>query len=682
MAKAHNQPQEPVAIVGFACRLPGGNDSPRKLWQFLERGEVASNKVPESRFNFGSHYDGSHKPGTMRPPGGMFLDYVDPADFDASFFEISGAEAVAMDPNQRQMLEVVFEGLENAGLTLERLNGSSVACFVGSFATDYGDIQNRDPLDRAPNHVIGIGRASMANRLSHFLNIKGPSVTLDTACSSSMVGLHLAARAIHNGEADAAIVATSNLYLNPEHVQDVGSLGQAHSPTGLCHTFDALADGYIKSEAVSAIILKRLSDAIRDRDPIRAVIRGTASTSNGRTNGIASPSAEAQAATIRQAYASAGIANLNDTAYLECHGTGTPAGDPTEVNGAGSVFAPTRAVDKPLVIGSIKSNLGHSEPAAGSSGIIKAVLCIENGLIPGTPSFINPNPKIDFTRNRVLVSRIPLPWPAAPGIIRRASVNSFGYGGSNAHAIIEEAPLNHVSTHMSSHLSADDFSFDFVPDDSSARPHTLVLSANDAASLKANVAALCRHLINPGVRVGLPDLAYTLSERRSRFWHRAFVTTTTTEIQASDFVVGKRSPNVPRVGFVFTGQGAQWPQMGRQLVEYFPSAREVLEELDEVLKGLPEPPEWTLVEELTRERTAEYLRQPEFSQPLVTALQLAILAVLEDWGVKAISVVGHSSGEIAAAYAAGLLRRSDAIKAAFYRGRRLLGGRRMRSGNG
>ncbi|KXX76491.1 Lovastatin diketide synthase LovF [Madurella mycetomatis] len=669
MAKAHNQPQEPVAIVGFACRLPGGNDSPRKLWQFLERGEVASNKVPESRFNFGSHYDGSHKPGTMRPPGGMFLDYVDPADFDASFFEISGAEAVAMDPNQRQMLEVVFEGLENAGLTLERLNGSSVACFVGSFATDYGDIQNRDPLDRAPNHVIGIGRASMANRLSHFLNIKGPSVTLDTACSSSMVGLHLAARAIHNGEADAAIVATSNLYLNPEHVQDVGSLGQAHSPTGLCHTFDALADGYIKSEAVSAIILKRLSDAIRDRDPIRAVIRGTASTSNGRTNGIASPSAEAQAATIRQAYASAGIANLNDTAYLECHGTGTPAGDPTEVNGAGSVFAPTRAVDKPLVIGSIKSNLGHSEPAAGSSGIIKAVLCIENGLIPGTPSFINPNPKIDFTRNRVLVSRIPLPWPAAPGIIRRASVNSFGYGGSNAHAIIEEAPLNHVSTHMSSHLSADDFSFDFVPDDSSARPHTLVLSANDAASLKANVAALCRHLINPGVRVGLPDLAYTLSERRSRFWHRAFVTTTTTEIQASDFVVGKRSPNVPRVGFVFTGQGAQWPQMGRQLVEYFPSAREVLEELDEVLKGLPEPPEWTLVEELTRERTAEYLRQPEFSQPLVTALQLAILAVLEDWGVKAISVVGHSSGEIAAAYAAGLLRRSDAIKAAFYRGR-------------
>ncbi|KAH6855501.1 hypothetical protein B0I37DRAFT_423972 [Chaetomium sp. MPI-CAGE-AT-0009] len=668
MAKRHHQ-QEPVAIVGLACRLPGGNDSPAKLWEFLERGGVAPNNVPESRFKFETHYDGSLKPGTMRPPGGMFLDYVDPADFDASFFEISGGEALAMDPNQRQMLEVVFEGLENAGLTLERLNGASVACFVGSFATDYGDIQNRDPLDRAANHVIGIGRASMANRLSHFLNIKGPSVTLDTACSSSMVGLHLAVRALHNGESDAAIVATSNIYLNPEHVQDVGSLGQAHSPTGLCHTFDASADGYIKSEAVSAIIIKRLSDAIRDRDPIRAVIRGTASTSNGRTNGIASPSSEAQAAAIRQAYASAGITNFNDTAYLECHGTGTPAGDPTEVNGAGLVFAPTRPADKPLIIGSIKSNLGHSEPAAGSSGVIKAVLTLEKGLIPGTPSFVNPNPKIDFARNRVVASRTPLPWPSAVGTIRRASVNSFGYGGSNAHAILEQAPLDHEATHVSSYLSADDFSFDDIPDDSSARPHTLVVSANDAASLKANIAALCKHLINPSVRVSLPDLAYTLSERRSGFWHRAFVTTSTIDVQASDFTVGKKSPSIPRVGFVFTGQGAQWPQMGRELAEYFPLARQVFEELDAVLKGLPEPPEWNLLEELTRERTAEHLRQPEFSQPLVTALQLAILAVLESWGVKGEGVVGHSSGEIAAAYAAGFLTRSDAIKAAFYRGR-------------
>ncbi|RYP24614.1 hypothetical protein DL765_000440 [Monosporascus sp. GIB2] len=626
--------QEPVAIIGYACRLPGGNSSPEKLWEFLERGGVASSKVPQTRFNFDSHYDGSRKPGTMRPPGGMFLEDMDPADFDAAFFEISGAEAISMDPNQRQMLEVVFEGLENAGLTLERLNGASVACFVASFATGALPCDslalrlgmNRDPLDRAANHVIGIGRASMANRLSYFLNIKGPSVTLDTACSGSMVGLHLAVRALHNGEADAAIVATSNIYLNPEHVQDVGSLGQAHSPTGLCHTFDVSADGYIKSEAVSSIIVKRLADAIRDRDPIRAVIRGTASTSNGRTNGLASPSSEAQAAAIRQAYVSAGITNFNDTAYLECHGTGTPVGDPTEVNGAGSVFAPSRAADKPLLIGSIKSNIGHSEPAAGSSGVIKAVMCIEKGIIPGTPTFINPNPK------------------------------------STPHCFC---------LHVSAYQAEEDLRFDAEYDlgSSVARPYTLVVSANDEVSLRANIEALCKRLINPRVQVHLADLAYTLSERRSRFWHRAFVTTQSTGIEPSDFVLGKKSPKVPRLGFVFTGQGAQWPQMAKDLLQCFPRTRAILEELDLVLQRIPDPPRWSLVEELTEPRTAEHLRQPEFSQPLVTALQLAILAVLISWGVEPSSVVGHSSGEIAAAYAAGFVTRADAIKAAFYRGR-------------
>ncbi|KAI1122100.1 hypothetical protein F5Y10DRAFT_287542 [Nemania abortiva] len=662
--------QEPVAIVGFACRLPGVNNSPERLWEFLERGGVASNQVPKSRFNFESHYDSSHKPGTMRPPGGMFLENIDLADFDASFFEISGADAVAMDPNQRQMLEVVFEGLENSGLTLERLSGAPVACFVGSFATDYGDMQNRDPLDRAANHVIGIGRASMANRLSYFLNIKGPSVTLDTACSGSMVGLHLAARALHNNEANAAIVATSNIYLNPEHVQDVGSLGQAHSPTGLCHTFDTSADGYIKSEAVSAIILKRLDDAIRDGDPIRAVIRGTASTSNGRTNGLASPSSEAQAAAIRQAYTSAGLSNFNNTAYLECHGTGTPAGDPTEVNGIGSVFSPSRSPDKPLIIGSIKSNLGHSEPAAGISGVIKAVLCLEKGLIPGTPTFINPNPKINFVRNKVRASRTAIPWPDEQGQIRRAGVNSFGYGGSNAHVIVEQVPSDLSVNHVSSYIVEKNTNFDEEYDmGDDIKPYILVLSANDATSLQKSIETICKHLINPRVRVDISDLAYTLSERRSRFWHRAFAIAQSAEhIEPIGFVISKKSVKAPRIGFIFTGQGSQWPQMGKALVQYFPSARAVFEELDNVLQSLPNPPHWSIVSEVTESRTTEHLQHPEFSQPLVTALQLAILDVLESWGIKATRVVGHSSGEIAAAYAAGFLSRANAIKAAFYRG--------------
>ncbi|KAJ8063559.1 hypothetical protein OCU04_007431 [Sclerotinia nivalis] len=665
MAKTRFQ-QEPVAIVGFACRLPGGNHSPQKLWDFLERGEIASNKVPQTRFNINGHYDGSHKPGTMRPKGGMFLGDIDLADFDAGFFEISGTEAIAMDPNQRQMLEVVFEGLENAGIPLEKLDGAPVACFVGSYASDYGDMQNRDAEDRPANCAIGVGRAIMANRLSYFLNIKGPSITIDTACSGSLVGLDLACRSLQSGEVDAAIVATSNFYLNPDHVMDAGNVGQAHSPTALCHTFDADADGYVKAEAVSCVIVKRLADAIRDRDPIRAIVRGSASNSNGRTGGIASPSGEAQAAAIRSAYANAGITSFNDTAYLECHGTGTQAGDPTEVNGAGSVFAATREADRPLIIGSIKSNVGHSEPAAGISGLMKAIMSMEKGIIPGNPTFIKPNPKIDFAANKVKASRTAIAWPDAGYPVRRASVNSFGYGGSNAHAILEQPAINARNNHASSYKAMEDE--DSLEEEEPVRPHVLVLSANDATSLKAMIQSLSNHLINPRVKVSLPDLAYTLSERRTRLWHRAFVTTRTTEIEEDDFIIAKQSSAPPKIGFIFTGQGAQWPQMGKDLLEYFPWTKSILEELDLVLQAQAEPPKWSLVRELSEPRTAEHLRQPEFSQPLVTALQICILAVLDSWGVKASSVVGHSSGEIAAAYAAGFLDRAGAIKAAFYRG--------------
>ncbi|KAH9844894.1 Polyketide synthase [Teratosphaeria destructans] len=660
--------QEPVAVVGFACRLPGGNHSPSKLWDFIEKGQVASNKVPTNRFNIKGHYDGSHKPGTMRPKGGMFVD-VDLADFDASFFEIGGTEAIAMDPNQRQMLEVVFEGLENAGIPLEKVDGAPVACFVGSYASDYGDMQNRDAEDRPANCAIGVGRSIMANRLSYFLNAKGPSITIDTACSGSLVGLDMACRSIQSGECSMAIVATSNFYLNPDHVMDIGNVGQAHSPSALCHTFDMDADGYVKAEAVSCIIIKNLSEAIRDCDPIRAIVRGTASNSNGRTAGIASPNSDAQAAAIQRAYSNAGILNLNDTAYLECHGTGTQAGDPAEVNGAGSVFSVSRSAERPLLIGSIKSNIGHSEPAAGNSGLIKAIMAIEKGVIPGTPLFIKPSPKIDFAGNKVRAFRSAISWPDKDFPLRRASINSFGYGGSNAHAIIDQPEKAVRDNHVSSFSGADFFDdFDDVPE-MSERPYTLFISANDAQSLKGNISSLCSHLLNPRVKISLPDLAYTLTERRTRLWHRAFITTRSTEIRESDFTVGKRGSNAPKISFIFTGQGAQWPQMGKDLLKYFPWTRTILQELDSILQAQPNPPSWSLLKELTEPRPAEHLRQAEFSQPLVTALQLCIVAVLESWGVKPSSVIGHSSGEIVAAYVAGLLDRQGAITAAFYRGR-------------
>ncbi|KAI0114052.1 hypothetical protein GGR51DRAFT_546724 [Nemania sp. FL0031] len=667
MSKENAYRQEPLAVVGFSCRLPGGNTSPQKLWDFLERGEVASRVVPKTRFRLEGHYDGSLKPKTMRQPGGMFLDNIDLADFDARFFEVGGSEAVSMDPNQRQLLEVVFESLENAGITLNDLDCQPVGCFVASYACDYADMHNRDPEDRPSNNAVGVARALLANRLSHFLNIKGPSVTLDTACSGSLQGLDIACRYLQSRDIDAAIIAASNLYMSPEHLIDTGAFGTAHSPTGLCHTFDIAADGYVKAEAVSSIVVKRLEDAIKNRDPIRAIILGTASTSNGRTPGIASPSAASQALAIRAAYSNAKISDFNQTTYLECHGTGTQAGDPTEVGAVGSVFAATRQVDKPLLIGSVKSNIGHSEPAAGNSGLIKAILSMENGFIPGSPTFVNPSPKIDFVGNKVKAFRSGIPWPVdAP---RRSSINSFGVGGSNSHAIIEHPQVALQGNHVSSYTLVDDgFA---VADGESPRPFIVVLSADSADSLHTGIRSLGDHLINPRVKVGLSDLAYTLSERRTKFWHRAFIATQTTEIadMPEGWVVSKKSSQPPTVGFVFTGQGAQWPRMGKDLLQFFPWTREILQELDDALHNLSHPPSWSLIRELTEPRSPEHLRQPEFSQPLATALQLCIIAVLERWSIHPRSVVGHSSGEIAAAYAAGLLDRASAITSAFYRGK-------------
>ena len=442
----------------------------------------------------------------------------------------------------------------------------------------------------------------------------------------------------------------------------------ASSLTGKCHTFDVKADGYIKAEGINAVVVKRYSDAIRNGDPIRAVIRGIATNSDGRTPGIASPSAEAQISAVHSAYAHAGITNLADTAYLECHGTGTQAGDPTEVNGMASVFSVRRPPDKPLIIGSIKSNIGHSEPAAGISGLLKAILAVENGVIPGNPTFVDPNPKINWQSGNIKASRTAISWPK--DALRRASVNSFGYGGSNAHVVLEDARMWTKPRHVSSYLSETAYDDFFADEPISVRPrqNVLVFSANDEASLKESMRRLKNHLINPKVKVELPDLAYTLSERRSRHFYRAFAVSDSPDFDDHTIVYGKKKPMDIRIGFVFTGQGAQWSQMGKQLVETFPQAKKVLRELDAALQSLEARPKWSLLEELTEVRSPAKLREPEFSQPLVTALQLCIISVLSEWGISPSAVVGHSSGEIAAACAAGLISREDAIKAAFYRG--------------
>ncbi|KAB8234043.1 polyketide synthase module [Aspergillus alliaceus] len=669
MAESNRFIQKPIAVLGMACRLPGYSDSPRKLWEFLMRGDIAETEVPKSRFNIKAFYDGSDKPQTLRSPGAMFMESVNPAAFDASFFNISPQDATSMDPQQRILLEVIYEGLENAGLPLEALAGEKYGCFVGGYTGDYRDLLACDPDSQPSNMVVGSSGAMLSNRISHFLDIKGASIPIDTACSSSMVALEMACKMLHTSEIDGAIVAASNLVLHPGYGCDSGPIKNTHSPTGRCHTFDAKADGYIKAEGINAVILKRLDDAIQDGDPIRAVIRGTASNHNGRTAGIASPSAEAQAAAIRMAYSNANITDYSLTEYLECHGTGTLAGDPVEASGISSVFAASRPFDKPLHIGSIKSNIGHSETASGLSGLIKAIMILETGHIPGNPTFETPNPNIDFQALRLKVQKNATLFPNRP--FRRVGVNNFGFGGSNSHVILEE-PKALIDRYRPMHTS----SYDLPAENSvSGEGHhcnqfyILCFSANDEKSLKDYIKRISQHFCDPNVHVRLRDVAYTLNVRRSQLFHRGYlITKQSHNLNFESVVRGKKSICPPKVGFVFTRQGAQWPEMGRELLKAFPVARMCIKRLDAVLRGLPDPPSWSLYDELIQPRTPEHTRKPEISQPLVTALQIALIGVLRSWGISPRGVVGHSSGEIAASYAAGYLNAAEAMIIAYHRG--------------
>ncbi|RBQ99134.1 hypothetical protein VDGD_07270 [Verticillium dahliae] len=694
---AHLQP--PIAVVGMGCRLPGNSNSPQALWQFISNGSVADNVPPTSRFRYATHYDGSGRAGTTPSPGAMFLgDEVDIAAFDAAFFNTSHHEAGGIDPQQRQLLEVIYECLENSGETLERIRGANVGCLVanngcGMFfsssffsffplsnmavqwvdeCAEYESGTTRDPEDQIPGRSTGCGRSILANRVSHFLDITGPSIAIDTACSGTLVAVDMACRYLQFQQADAMIVAGALLYLDPSAQQDRGPMNGALSTSGRCHTFDAKDDGYMRAEGVNTVYLKRLDDAIRDGDPIRAVIRGSATTGDGRTPSLTQPNPEAQANAIRAAYRNAGITDFSATGYVECHGTGTLAGDPLEITGLASAFASTRPVDQPLIIGSIKSNIGHSECAAGLSGLIKAVMAVERGVIPGNPTFITPNPKIDFEGSGVRASRTVMPWPSYAAVPRRASVNSFGFGGSNAHVVLEAAET---------FIRDEGYRKTFKTVQDQPKPYTsnqnvprkgrlriLTFSANDRETLPRNVRAISDHLRDPYVNAQVDDVAYTLSDRRTHHFHRGFVVADSLDFEHSKIITGKRKAQPPRIGFVFTGQGAQWSRMGKGLIENIPLARSVIDNLDSALQALPNAPRWTLLAELTEMRDTATLRCPEFSQPLVTALQIALLAVLQDWGIVGHKVLGHSSGEIAAAVAANLITPAEAIKTAYLRG--------------
>ncbi|KAF5134116.1 Reducing polyketide synthase hmp8 [Metarhizium anisopliae] len=661
-SRIHGRADDLSVIVGLACRVPGAN-TPSKLWQSIAEQRDVQQKMPEDRLKVDSffHPEPTHK-GTTNARFGYFLDQ-DIGNFDAGFFGISGKEAEAMDPQQRLLLEVVYEALENAGITLQEIRGSLTSVFCGSFTNDYNAMLTKD-LEYYPKYTVtGTGDAILSNRISYFYDLHGTSVTIDTACSSSLVCFHLGSQTLQNGEADISIVVGSSLHYDSNVFVTMTDLGML-STNGRCAAFDASGSGYVRGEGIACAILKRKSDAIANGDSIRAVVRATGSNHDGKKNGITLPNSVAQEQLIRSTYERAGL-NPSHTQYFEAHGTGTAAGDPIEARAIGAVFAPGR--DEPLFVGSVKTNIGHLEGASGLAGVIKTTMALENNYIPPNMHFKTPNPNIDFEKWKITVPTKLVEWKVPDGVPRRASINSFGYGGTNAHVVLEEytqdeqipAPIPPEPVANGVH----------------SRPYLVPLTSHSPKAGEMSEETLKAYLNNTEDAT-IADLAYSLSTRRTLHQQRSFVVANdkaglvdqlSSPRPAAPWAIAKNP--VPRLGFIFTGQGAQWFAMGRQLIEECPHFRQSLQRCDAILKSLPDAPEWSIVAELNKTKETTLLGETLYSQTICTALQLAIVDLIECWGIKPSAVVGHSSGEMGAAYSAGILSFESALIAAYYRGR-------------
>ncbi|KAK1445344.1 beta-ketoacyl synthase domain-containing protein [Colletotrichum cuscutae] len=660
-ARVNATENDPTVIVGLACRVPGASN-PSKLWDHIAAQRDVQRKMPEDRFNVDNYYhpDGTRK-GTTNARFGYFLEQ-DIAEFDNSFFGISGKEADAMDPQQRLLLEVVYEALENAGITLQDISGSQTSVFCGSFTNDYLSMTGKDLTANYPMyHATGTGNAILSNRISYFYNLHGTSITLDTACSSSLVCFHLGNQSLKNGEADISIVVGSALHFDSNIYITMTDLGML-STDGRCRAFDASGSGYVRGEGICAAILKRQSAAETAGDNIRAIVRATGSNHDGRKNGITLPNSVAQEDLIRSTYEQAGLNPLH-TQYFEAHGTGTAAGDPIETRAIGAVFSPGRS--NPLYVGSVKTNIGHLEGASGLAGLIKTTLALENGQIPPNMHFNNPNPKIMFDDWKIAVPTKMTPWEVPEGIARRASINSFGYGGTNGHVVLEEYKKN-VAPKTRSVMA--------IENGVHARPYLVPLTSHSAKAGELTEETLKKYLEQGDVNVA--DLCYSLATRRTLHGQRSFVVANDSASLAEQLTIARpaakwtlANKSSPRLGFIFTGQGAQWFAMGRQLIEESPLFRQSLKRCDSILQALPDRPEWSILEELCKTKETTLLGETLYSQTICTALQLALLEVLKAWGVTPSAVVGHSSGEMAAAAAAGILTFENALIAAYYRGR-------------
>jgi myxalamid-type polyketide synthase MxaE and MxaD len=651
---------EAIAIIGLGCRFPGAND-PGAFWRLLRDGGDAIREVPADRFDRHAFYDPDPAaPGKMNTRWGGFLDQVD--QFDANFFGISPREALRMDPQQRLLLEVTWEALQDAGQVPERLTGSPVGVFIGIATNDYGRLQ-WDDLERIDAYSgTGNAQSIAANRISYVFDFRGPSLAIDTACSSSLVAVHLACCSLRNGESTLALAGGVNLILSPAIAINFTKAG-AMAPDGRCKTFDARADGYVRSEGAGVVVLKRLSKALADSDPIYAVIRGSAVNQDGRSNGLMAPNPLAQEAVLRDAYRKAGVSPA-EVQYVEAHGTGTLLGDPIEVKALGTVLGAERPPGRPCAVGSVKTNLGHLEAAAGVAGVIKVALSLRHREIPPSLHFETPNPHISFDRLSLRVQTALTPWPAAPGPAV-AGVSSFGFGGTNAHVVLEEAPPDISGMAWT---------------EGKTGAQLLPLSARDPQALRSLVRATQDFLAAPEAAASLPDICYTASVRLGHHDHRLAVTGDS-PAQLTDslaaFLAGETRPGLShgrkpsarrrKLAFVFPGQGGQWLGMGQRLVEKEAVFREVIERCDEAMRPYGD---WSLLAELAATDAAlSRLNEIDIIQPATFAIQVALAALWRSWGVVPDAVVGHSLGEVAAAHVAGALSFDDAVRVICHRSR-------------
>ncbi|KAH6042747.1 hypothetical protein HBI54_128330 [Parastagonospora nodorum] len=656
-AKAHIElKHQPIAIIGMSCRLPGSVASPDEFWELLARNRTGFSPIPASRFSATRfHHPNPGKGGTTNARGGNFLTQ-DLKAFDAPFFGFTQQEAVSLDPQQRLLLECTFEALESAGVPKHNAVGKDVGVFIGGSFSEYEADLFRDPETIPMHQATGCAMAMQSNRISHFFDFRGPSFTLDTACSSSLVALHTACQSLRTGESSMALVAGVHLNMLPEFWISM-SMSRLFGDAGRSFAFDQRGTGYGRGEGCGMILLKPLDQALKDNDPIRAVIAGSGINQDGKTPGITMPNQHAQEELIRSVYTQGGM-DPADTGYVEAHGTGTRVGDPLEVAALHSVFGQGRNKRKPLYIGSVKSNIGHLEAAAGIAGIIKTALMLERGFILPNYDFKQPNEKIPFDEWGLKVPVRQQPWPFGK---KWASVNGFGFGGTNAHVVMTRGPLERKT--MKEDI------------DTQTQKRLFVVSANDKAAADEAMKNLGIYLEQrPEIFQNdlLSNLAYTLGQRKSlHSWRMAISASSAVELVES-LSSGRISPikqdiEALRLGWVFTGQGAQWWAMGRELYHQYPIYASSLDRASSHLSSIGAP--FSLIEELAKDEQSTRVNVAHVSQPACTAIQLALVELLCSWKISPSAVVGHSSGEIAAAYSADIINFEDAMTIAYHRGR-------------